>query len=453
MGTPDDAFANTVATPPLDPDRTVEHDGTPNDERPIPELLGGRYRAKGRLGAGGFGVVYEAVDERLQKRVAVKVLSERNCRDENHFERFRAEAMAAGRLAHPNIVAVTDFDVLEDGRPFLVMELVEGEPLDALIAAKHTLPIPTAARIAQQLAQALSAAHEHGIIHRDLKPANVIVAEDSKQTGDGAATLKILDFGVAKLVEGSEPRQLTHTGQTLGTPTYMAPEQVRRRGELDGRADVYSVGIILYELLTGTTPFAGRAAGDIMVSKVIEKPKPPSKHNSDIPTALERIILRAIQPDRDDRYESAAALAEVLEPFTREETNITTGAKDTAHMRWLVLALALLAAIALAAFLLMRGRSQRSETARPADETPAAQAASVPAPAPSTTADAAPVAVSPPEAEPHASPDAGAEPPHAAEPPAKPKKKPTAKRKPRRKPKREPSDLPDSPIEKIRVPR
>jgi len=447
LGSREDGFADTVVTPAGSGDDGVGLDRVPTDERPVPDLLGGRYRAKGRLGAGGFGVVYEAVDERLQKRVAVKVLSERNCHDKTEFERFRAEAMAAGRLAHPNIVAVTDFDVLEDGRPFLVMELVRGQPLDVVIRTRRQFEVVPAARIARKLCLALSAAHEHNIIHRDLKAANVMVREEGKETGEDGDSLKILDFGVAKLMEGSEPRQLTHTGQTLGTPTYMAPEQVRRRGKLDGRADVYSVGIILYEMLAGTTPFAGRAAGDIMVSKVIEKPKPPSKHNRAIPSALERIIMRAIQPDRDNRFDTATAMADALEPYTREEVTLAKPTELDARLRWIAMATALLGAIGLAAFVLTRGgsRGESEKTAEPEPREPPALVS--PATAPALSPDAAPAAAPVPATPPVAEPSAEAD---AAPTPVVAKKKRKRKPKPKRKPK---GDLPDSPIERLRPPR
>ena len=224
MSERDDAFANTLGT-------TARGGKTGGQARaelgPIPEVLSGRYRMLGELGAGGFGVVYEAQDERLQKRVAVKVLGERHSRDKLQVERFRAEALTAGKLDHASIVAVTDFDILDDGRPYLVMELVEGRPFNEIIEEQAPFDIPRAARIARRLCLALATAHKHGIVHRDLKPANII-ADGAEDRDDG--TLKILDFGVAKLLETRNTPSLTHTGQMLGTPAYMAPEQVRQRG-------------------------------------------------------------------------------------------------------------------------------------------------------------------------------------------------------------------------------
>ncbi len=308
---PDEQFAQTL-------DGTTSSVDLPAPpSEPPPKLIAGRYRMGKVIGEGGFGLVYEAVDERLQKTVAIKLLVARRSRNNKEFERFQTEALATSRLSHPNIVSVTDFDVLPDGRPFLVMELVPGKSLDQVIAAEGKLPVARAASIARSCCLALEAAHAQGIVHRDLKPSNVVVRVGTSTSNTGETTeVKVLDFGVAKLVRGTRtPSGLTQTGQILGTPSYMAPEQVRDRGPVDGRADIYAVGVILYEMLAGTPPFAGLSLTNVLVAKVTDKPQRPSKHEPTIPPDIEDVIMKAIHPDRERRFKTAAAMAEALEPF------------------------------------------------------------------------------------------------------------------------------------------
>jgi eukaryotic-like serine/threonine-protein kinase len=278
----------------------------------LPEVLAGRYRLGERLGAGAFGVVYRAVDERIRRDVAVKVLG---IADARAIQRFRNEALAAGKLQHPNIVAVTDFATLEDGRPFLVMEHVRGETLAARLERLGRLPIGEAARIAHTLAVALETAHGKRIIHRDLKPGNVMLGEVD---GGGLETIKILDFGIAKLIEDWDST-LTAPGQILGTPAYMAPEQARNQEQIDGRADVYAVGVLLYEALTGNLPFGSKHVLDLLLLKVTEDPKPPSQWVSDLPPELEEVVLKALRRDRTERFSTAADLALALQPHVSAE--------------------------------------------------------------------------------------------------------------------------------------
>jgi serine/threonine-protein kinase len=267
-----------------------------------PQVVAGPYRVAQFIGAGGFGCVYQAVDQRLEKLVALKVLSSERSRTPSAIKRFRAEALAASHLSHPNIVAVTDFDVLPDGRPFLVMEHVMGETLAQVLARRSVLPPLPAARVAQGICGALSAAHVQGVVHRDLKPANVMIGPDEENL-----VVKVLDFGVAKLALTPESESLTGAGQLLGTPAYMAPEQVRPSiGPLDGRADLYALGIVLYEMLTGATPFAGRPPTDVLLAQVMEEPQPPSAHRPDVPRALEAIVLRATRKRPEERTPTAA---------------------------------------------------------------------------------------------------------------------------------------------------
>jgi len=282
-----------------------------------PRMIAGRYRLGRFLGAGGFGIVYEAIDERIEKTVAVKLLgAHRSAHGEDALERFRTEALAASRLNHPNIVNVTDFDVLPDGKAYLVMEYVSGATLAQHIAEHAPLDPARAARIAIALCSALAEAHDSGVVHRDLKPANVIVgALESSHL-----TVKILDFGVAKIAQGRVALSQSHSGHMLGTPAYMAPEQIKNDiGSLDGRADIYSVGMVLYEMLTGRTPFQSRNIPELLMAQLQKQPPPPSQFRADVPARLEAIVLKAIQKKQSKRFESAREMAEALEAWVDAE--------------------------------------------------------------------------------------------------------------------------------------
>ncbi|MBI5481769.1 MAG: serine/threonine protein kinase [Deltaproteobacteria bacterium] len=279
-------------------------DGAPADEaergEPPPEIIAGRYHVTDFIGAGGYGAVYKAVDQRLQKTVAVKLLTGKSSRSEQTIRRFRVEALAASRLTHPAIVAVTDFDVLRDGRPFLVMEYVVGETLDRHLATAGRLEPARAARIARVICSALAAAHRDQVIHRDLKPANIIVGEV-----DGELTVKILDFGVAKLAGDPEASGLTGAGWLLGTPAYMAPEQVDAEvGPVDGRADIYALGIMLYEMMTGRNPYTGRSVTEALLAHLREDVPRPSELHADVPAVALAQFLKA--PTSRDKAEQAA---------------------------------------------------------------------------------------------------------------------------------------------------
>jgi serine/threonine protein kinase len=327
----------------------------------IPEWVTPRYRIIRQIGSGGFGVVYEAVDDRLQKRVAVKRL---NKDDAENFARLRTEALATAKIHHRNIVGVTDFDALEDGTPFLVMEYAEGEDFRDLLERDSPFEVGRAVRVARTLLDALGAAHQHGIVHRDLKPGNIVI-------GDAARieeTLRICDFGLVKLLDTTHEGRLTQSGDFLGTPMYMAPEQVRQRDDVDGRADVYSVGAILYEMLVGSAPFAGRPVGDLLIAKVTEKPQAPSSLNRSVPRALDRVVLRAIQPEPKARYQSAQELSSALAPFV-------SGATPESPLKRISIAVGAVAAVALIGLLLWNQRGDRSAGAPPP---PAAEEPSAP---------------------------------------------------------------------------
>ncbi len=260
----------------------------------------GRYEIDSELGRGAMGVVYRGRDPRIDRTVAIKTVSLSGLEpsaEQEYRERFVVEARAAGGLSHPGIVTIFDVGEPDAETPYLVMEYVEGQTLDKVLGEDNKqLPLNTSLRIAQELAEALHYAHEQGVVHRDVKPANVLV------TVDGHA--KIADFGIAKLNQA----QLTMPGQVLGSPAYMAPEQLSEEG-VDGRSDLFSVGVILYSMLTGHRPFQGNSATTVCFKLVNHAPLAVTAFNSQLPPELDSIVSRAIAKDPDQRYQTGMELA------------------------------------------------------------------------------------------------------------------------------------------------
>ncbi len=274
--------------------------------------MGGRFRLVRALGAGGMGEVYEAVQENLGKRVAVKVLHPHLANQALLVARFKREAESAARLGHENIVQVIDFGVDDDGTAFLVMEFLTGQPLSLALARDGRLPMPRIAFIAAQVLAALSSAHAAGIIHRDLKPDNIFLTS----VAEVADIVKLLDFGIAKVAEDVATSKLTSTGAVLGTPQYMSPEQARGR-VVDARSDLYALGVVIYEALTGRLPFVAENYNALMFAILEDTPQPLASLRSDLDPEFVRVVERAMAKRPEDRFESADAMRASLAPWTR----------------------------------------------------------------------------------------------------------------------------------------
>jgi len=265
----------------------------------------GRYEIRSQIGAGGMGEVYLAQDTRLDRKVALKILPDEVAADPDRMKRFVQEAKAASGLNHPNIITIYEIDQT-DSTPFIATEFIEGSTLRERMRAQP-LPIGEVLNVAVQIASALAAAHANGIVHRDIKPENIIVRSD------GIA--KVLDFGLAKLTgQGSkdwvdsgaptQPHLKTDSGVVIGTATYMSPEQARGH-EVDGRTDIFSLGVVIYELRTGHLPFEGSSIYEIMAAILSDRESPPlSRYSPEVPAEMERIVSKALRKNREERYQT-----------------------------------------------------------------------------------------------------------------------------------------------------
>lgn len=276
---------------------------------PVDPLIGrvfdGKYRLDEQLGGGGMGTVYRATHLLIERPVAIKVLSQRFVGDQTAQERFRREARAAGRMHHPNAVTVNDFGTTEDGWLYIVMELLEGRTLRDLLAHEAPLDPARAVSFMLQACAAVGAAHDANLIHRDLKPANIFI----EQRPDLPAVVKVLDFGVAKFAvdehEDDDYQTLTQVGAIIGTPRYMSPEQCAGTAPLTPASDVYSLGIILYEMLTGVVPFSADTPLALAMKQVTEAPRPPREIVPAIPRELETVVLHGLAKHAADRPQDA----------------------------------------------------------------------------------------------------------------------------------------------------
>jgi serine/threonine protein kinase len=294
------------------------------------DSLSGRYELGERLGSGGMSSVYRATDRTLERTVAVKVLAEHLSDDERFVARFRREALAVAKLIHPNIVQVYDTGI-DDGRHYIVMELVEGRSGAQILQRQGPLDPETAAEAGIQACAGLDYAHRRGIIHRDVKPGNLMIV--GGPVGGGEMIVKLTDFGIARAVEQT---RITQVGSVVGTAAYLAPEQVRGE-EATPATDVYALGVVLYQFLTGRLPYEGSSLAELAVRQQNESPLPPSAYDAEIPETVGSAVLRALEGDPARRYASADEFAGGLrlglrgEPAAEEATPTRVlGADETA---------------------------------------------------------------------------------------------------------------------------
>jgi eukaryotic-like serine/threonine-protein kinase len=277
-----------------------------------PGALSSRYELGDRLGSGGMSNVYRATDRTLERTVAVKILAEHLSDDERFVARFRREALAVAKLIHPNIVQVYDTGI-DDGRHYIVMEYVDGRSGAQILQRQGPLDAETAAEIGIQACAGLDYAHRRGIIHRDVKPGNLMIV--GGPVGGGPMTVKLTDFGIARALEQT---RITQVGSVVGTAAYLAPEQVRGE-EATPATDVYALGVVLYQFLTGRLPYEGSTLAELAVRQQNERPLPPSTYNEDVPETLGGAVLRALEGDTARRYASADELAGGLQLGLRGE--------------------------------------------------------------------------------------------------------------------------------------
>ena len=267
------------------------------------EVLGERYQLQRRIGSGGMATIHRARDLQMDRVVAVKVLREVFNTDQKFVARFQREARTASALKHPNIVQVFDYGQ-NDGNYYIVMELIEGTDLRSYLCSHTVLDVDRAIIIAHDIALGLGAAHRRGIVHRDVKPQNVLIGIDG--------SIKLTDFGIVSVYNNANAERLTTSGMTLGTVQYFAPEQAQ--GEIvTPAADVYSLGIVMYEMLTGRLPFDGNSPVVVAMQHIQDKPEPPGQFNPDIPASLEEIILRCLEKKPGARFSDGSQLARALE--------------------------------------------------------------------------------------------------------------------------------------------
>ena len=309
------------------------------------QIVSGKYSIEEKLGEGGMGSVYQAYDGLMKRAVAIKLLNQDREISNEGLQRFQQEATATSKLNHSNIVRVHDFSVCDTHGPYLVMDLIDGEPLNCLIARKGRLDPQFVADIMIQIADGLQHAHELGIVHRDLKPSNILVVNETGAT----PSAKVVDFGIAKLQgENLEDLKLTKTGEVFGSPLYMSPEQCLAN-KLDRRSDIYSLGCVMYEALCGEPPFKGRNFGETVIKHTNETPKSfPAELQ--IPNALKRIVFCALEKSPSDRYQSMAALKKELLNFRRGQY---VRIKQTRRL-WIIAAVTTVATILITVFCSLR---------------------------------------------------------------------------------------------------
>jgi eukaryotic-like serine/threonine-protein kinase len=290
-------------------------------------VIRGKYRIQSKIGEGGMATVFRAYHQLLNEQRALKVIHPELSNDKEFMARFKNEAIMARKLHHPNAVRVDDLDIAEDGRAFIAMELAEGETVRGLLNKAGPLPIGLVLDISYQICLALEEAHKLGMVHRDIKPDNIVLLPRK----DSAPLAKILDFGISRLREehrgaGGSQKGLTRTGMVIGTPEYMSPEQAlgKRGTQLDGRSDLYSLGVLMYRMLTGELPFQGETTVEIILEHLNTSPKSPNEVRADlrIPPSVTAIVMKAMMKDRDQRYATAGEMAQAIQEVRGNPTKL-----------------------------------------------------------------------------------------------------------------------------------
>jgi len=274
------------------------------------ELFAGKFRIERLLGQGGMGAVYLALHEGLRQRVAIKVLLGEIADSAEAVTRFKNEAQAAAGIQNDHVVRVTDVGETDQGLPYMIMEYLEGHDLAQLLEQRSTLPPAEAVDYVLQALEAIHQAHEARIVHRDLKPSNLFLA----RRADGSMVVKVLDFGISK-VQSEQNGALTSTRSMLGSPLYMSPEQLRSSKTVDSRSDIWALGVILYELLTGTVPYVGEGLGELFAAILEQDPVPVRERNAAVDPGLEQVVMRCLRKKKEERWSSVAELAAALAPY------------------------------------------------------------------------------------------------------------------------------------------
>jgi serine/threonine-protein kinase len=311
----------------------------PEATAPVPlavgDIIDGRYRVDRVLGVGGMGVVVAARHVKLGERVALKLLHPRLLGSREAVERFQREARAAARIKSHHVARVTDVGELESGAPYMVMEYLQGIDLDAWLRDRGALSVAQAVTVVLQVCEALAEAHVLGIVHRDLKPANLFCVEH----GDGHFTVKILDFGISKVMDPESDHKLTAVQSIMGSPIYMSPEQMQRKRNVDARSDIWSLGVILFELVTRRPPFEAESVAELAVQIATEPTPKLRERKTDAPEALEQVIVRCLEKEREARFQNvgelAMALSDLAPPAAQpsvERILATLGATDSGVM-------------------------------------------------------------------------------------------------------------------------
>src|SRR5215207_7635200 len=289
-----------------------------NDDRLVGQVLAGKYRIDDKIDEGGMGCVYRATHVLMEKVVAVKVLHPALAADDKIVARFTREAKAASRISHPHAINVTDFGESEQGTVYLVMEYLRGRTLKDIIRSGGPMTLERTVEIVRQVSGALDAAHTEGVVHRDLKSDNIMLDE-----GTGGDWAKVLDFGIAKIQQTERSVHETDPGLTapnliIGTPQYMSPEQCSQASDIDARSDIYSFGVIIYEMLAGHVPFAGDSPTAIMMKHIQEPPPSILEERQDLPAEVGRVLARALAKRPEDRFQSAGELSAALASAAEE---------------------------------------------------------------------------------------------------------------------------------------